>query len=74
MVYETTIPGKRLANRAIANFSQAVLLVGFGVLFGLILAQAPERSASANWEDGLQVDPIHGEDWHGNVRRSSSPR
>ncbi|MBW4708476.1 hypothetical protein KX928_11850 [Roseobacter sp. YSTF-M11] len=70
MIYETIVHERSAAHRTLANVAQVILLVGFGVLFGLILADAPDVSHGADAVKALQAGPIEGEDWHGNVRRS----
>ncbi len=50
------------------NAARTLLVLTAGVLFGLMIAQL---GADGQLEEALTTPPIAGEDWHGNVKRST---
>lgn len=68
MVYEATVQEDRSAVR-MALYS--IGLLATGMVFGALLMQVQGAPHEVSLKDALQVAPIAGEVWHGNVRSSA---
>ncbi|MDW3225579.1 MAG: hypothetical protein R8G34_22255 [Paracoccaceae bacterium] len=69
MVFEATVQERNVIQNALRGPLKALLVLSVGLFIGLMLAEMPERGPSQG--DFLVTGDIPGEDWHGNVRRSS---
>lgn len=69
MVFEATVQERHDLQPALRGTAKTLLMLTVGVFIGLMLA---ETSTNEHAETGyFSTGEIVGEDWHGNVRRSS---
>lgn len=69
MVFEATIQDRNAMQNSLRGSMKALLVLGVGVVMGLMLADTFEDALI--YGDFLSTGEIVGQDWHGNVRRSS---
>ncbi|WP_299776838.1 hypothetical protein [uncultured Roseobacter sp.] len=68
MVYETAIEERHSSLRSVTH---TLLLLATGVFLGIMLAELREVAMDSDARAAFEAQPIAGEDWHGNVRRST---
>lgn len=68
MVYETAIDERHSPLRSV---TYTLLVLATGVFLGIMLAELRDLAMDSDARAAFETQPIAGEDWHGNVRRST---
>lgn len=69
MVFEATVQERNLLHARLLGSAKMLPILAVGIVVGLLLAETSLKTAID--ADLFTTGEIIGEDWHGNVRRSS---